>query len=803
MTSTLSAPRAAVAALAPYVVVRLASVSYPPAPAEAAPLRRALDALAEVSARLTALGPAVADALYRSHDTRAVVLPLRRDVHNGRAPRPALLAAARDLHVPGLAEWLRLRAEADALAGAVEAATPVALAAERAVLARLCAAEPLRSAAALTGRDLRYGIDRVAAAGATPDARARKAEPTVLRYALRACAKTSPLSWFTQVGWGTWDEPGEPGEPVAETRANAVLSTRLVAALLADPARRDHLPHRLASGLRERAGRIGFHRDIPIDGATQVCTTREEQVDLPATGPLRFVVAEAAPGATPAWLADRLAARLSGDGAAAREFVGRLVDLGLLVPVAPVHPQAPEALAGWLAAHGDHDLAVLLDDAHAATARFADTPASARPEALRALTDRWQTLGAAAGVDLADVPVLTEDVVLPRPRTVRAPARADLARLTPLFQLFDELLLVRRLARHRFVARFGAGAAVPIADCADIVPALADGLADPAASEYPDIRALAAARAAAVAAVVVDGDRATVPESLVAGAADLLPAWADARPVSYSCFVQPAGETLVLNHVYAGFGRFASRFLGRFDPAARAAVAARVRRTLGGAPAQLRPVRGFNANLHPLLGGQEIGEDAAWADIDTAELALVHDLGTDQLRVCHRGVPLDVLYLGFLVPYLLPDRLAPLYTDLACGMVAPGLLAPIARTDGVTVQSRLSYRDVVLSRRTWRFDTAPDVPDAAAAARLRGRHGLPEHVFVGASGAITSMADFARYRGSPKPQYVDLGNALHLRCLPKLLARHGGDARFAEALPVPGTQGRVTELIIETHRSPR
>jgi hypothetical protein len=58
------------------------------------------------------------------------------------------------------------------------------------------------------------------------------------------------------------------------------------------------------------------------------------------------------------------------------------------------------------------------------------------------------------------------------------------------------------------------------------------------------------------------------------------------------------------------------------------------------------------------------------------------------------------------------------------------------------------------------------------------------------------MAEFQDRLGAPKPQYVDFGNALHLRHLPKLLARHDA-IRFTEALPVP--LGRVTELIAESY----
>ncbi|MFE2752954.1 hypothetical protein ACFXGA_13250 [Actinosynnema sp. NPDC059335] len=84
-------------------------------------------------------------------------------------------------------------------------------------------------------------------------------------------------------------------------------------------------------------------------------------------------------------------------------------------------------------------------------------------------------------------------------------------------------------------------------------------------------------------------------------------------------------------------------------------------------------------------------------------------------------------------------------------------------------------------------------------ARLRARHGLPEHVFVGPDGGPASADAYLRALTVGKPQYADLGDPLHLRCLPRLLARFPDGVRLTEALPVPGEGGRVVELIAETY----
>lgn len=805
--------------IAPFALLRLAGVAHPAPPRSADVFRAALNTLAGKEIQLAELAGPLSDALYGSaagHSLdfhQRVVLPLRRDVHNGRTPRAADLG---DLpaRVPGLDRWLRLRAEADAATAAITDAWPDALAAERAVLAKTVAEEPLRRAAVLTGRDLLYGLDRTARAQGEPDKKARKSEPTVLRYALRATSKTSPLSWYTSVGWGHWSDKDElpQGEPVAVARVNRVLVARLTAAVLTQ--RTGTLPHRPAPALSERDGRLFFRRDIPITGATRAYIVKEESVDLTLNGPLRFVVdtarAAGPKGITPDDLAAALRERLPDDQSArATAFLGKLLDVGLLIPVEPVAPQDPDAvtsLAGWLRDRGEPKTATKLLALEEATTSFAALPAAERPARLAELDAGWRALSEDTGADLTDVPAVVEDVFLPGTAKLGPAHGRDatdaLARLTPLLMLFDQQLLIRRYARDHFVARFGKGATATPADCAELLAAaLRQTMAGPHNEDAAEIAALRKRLAAKANGEITD--------ELIDEAAALLPGWARTRPVSYAFFFQPLPDGgVVVNHIYAGFGRFTSRFLDGFGPSARADVATQLRDHLGDF-AQYRPVYGFTANLHPLLGALDVGDDARWADRTPDELEVCHDPVADELRLRDRrtGRFLDLLYPGFLMPMILPDRMAALYTDLSCGWADLDALRPSIEDNGVVAHGRLRYRNVVLARNSWTFSPqasdglrttfgAPDV--AVTAARVRARHGLPEHVFAEPGGTVSSMEEFNSRIAAPKPQYLDFGNALHLRHLPRLLARYGA-VRFTEALPVP--HGRVAEIIAESYWS--
>ncbi|MEV4316490.1 lantibiotic dehydratase [Actinocrispum sp. NPDC049592] len=784
--------------VAPFALVRVAALACPPPPDAARGYREAVRSLASLESAVRTLGRELVEALYASasgHSAefhRRVVLPLRRDVHNGRTPKLTGLGRLAD-RVPGLNTWL---AAQSALAAATETVLhewPSALAAERATLATVCAAEPLRRAVALSGRDLLYGVERAG----SQDRKARKAEATVLRYALRATTKTSPLSWYTYAAWGHWSDVDDLdwGEPVAHAQINQTLLTRLTADVLWK--HRDVLPHRLAPGLKQERGRVSFLRDTPVDGSTRAYVTKEERVEMASSGPLRFVIdaAQGEKGITPTDLASALATKLPGDQAeAAVSYVTRLLDAGMLIPVAPVHPHDPDTT--WLA-DLDPDLGLRLDNLVIQTTTFAQMDARDRAARLALLEQSWRDLG----VEPAGVTPVAEDVVLPgRARLGPAHGRratGTLARLTPLMMAFDRQLLVRRLAREKFVAAFGPGGTVRPADCAGL---LSEALIEALTSPHAEIDAI---RAELAGMMATPGE---ITDAMIDRAEELLPRWARSRPVSYSWFVQPVPGGLVVNHCYAGFARFTTRFLDHL-PGAADDVSWYLDEIFPDGFAQYRPVHGFNPNLQPLLTGTEVGEDPRWADVTPDDLRVHHDEDTDELRLISHGKTWDVLYLGFLMPLMLPDRVAALYTDLSCGWADLSSLQSTVENDGVVEKGRLRYRDVLLARRSWDFRGAMaerlrtgfakgDVRNALAAARLRAEFDLPEEVFISAGGGISTLEDFQNRLGAPKPQYADLTNALHTRCLHKVFTRHTGDVLVTEAVPAP--TGRVLELIAET-----
>ncbi|MDX3378375.1 lantibiotic dehydratase [Streptomyces sp. ME02-6991-2A] len=883
--------------IAPGALLRTTVLSLPAETAPAAAFRAALAELVVLEGRLTALVPALGDALYASRADhtedfhRDVVLPLRRAVHNGREPRPALLRGLDGLsgRVPELRAWLDARERREELLTVLRSGTDPALAAGRSVLAGLCREPSFLRAASFTSADLLRAVLR---AGHGPtDRRARKEEAGVLRHATRAVARTTPLSAFTAVGWGvlprpsaadrgdasgneaswngaSWNGADLPvGSSRAVVRANRTLVDTLFAALADDPRRRSTLPHRMCSSLRDSDGRAAFARSRTAFTAARFLAVEDDEVTLGGAEPLRRLAALCDPPAT----LDALAGMLAGGGpaepdpdpdqvAAATAFLRQVCDAGLLVPVEPYDPQDSDPLprlAGWLRDTGaphDRELALRIDELSTATGEFGTAEPGHRAALLATLRDRWVTLlaevGRPVGHSAARLTVLSEDIVM------RQPIRLDgflgvadhraLGELASLSEVFDLGPMVRRQVRDSFVARYGPGGVCPhvwdfgadadeawqrASRAADEGAPGADGDGSTAAE---GIRQLAALRAELVEAVhrahVSRGggpdDDVVLPAGLVAGLGSRMPSWATRRPVSYTGFVQRASSgVLCVNHVYGGWGRFSSRFLNSLDAGATRVAATSVSDTLGpGATvAQVRPVSGFNANLHPRFVPEEIGPDRSYASLGMDDVELVHDLDGDEVRVRVKatGAWADVLYAGVFAPLLLQPRLAPLLMDHPHGItdfgaLVPRHLSPVPGGDLVRTP-RLRHRHLVLRRRRWELagpTVAVLLAELAAegevpvgtVARWRALLGVPDQLYLHAAPPARGERvdeDLLSALDRPRPQYVDLGDALHLRCLGKWLARHPDGAVLEEALPAPARDEAhaAVELVVETYRA--
>jgi hypothetical protein len=548
--------------------------------------------------------------------------------------------------------------------------------------------------------------------------------------------------------------------------------------------------------------------------------------------------------------------------AQAKAFIDRLITLRLLVPGDEVPEQTGDIIGRARQALinlGSAPALAAAEDLAAATAPLVEL-AAATPERRLALLDDLRRFVRTAygrfGAEPVDLTVF-EDAAASKPvsldSTAWGAALADLAELGPLFRLYDNHDVLRALFVREFVARYGPGGSTDdVYGFARLVPEIVvkGTKLDAADSSLPpDVRTMLRLRAEVKAAVNAAID-AAAGQSLAGEApgrtvqlpasvlriASRIPAGLRSSTVSYGCFVQGVPDTdgsisAVINHLYGGFAQYASRFLRYFPAGDQVRIAEAVR---GWFPAdellvQQRPVFGFNANLHPRIADADLDLDIELDDrpgptIRIEDLRLRHDPGTDRLMLIEVATnrEVEVIYLGFLVPYALPYHLALLFLLSASGQVSFSMRRwadqrqLMTGATGVRAYPRLQHGRVVLERARW-YVPAAEFPmpaggetDAGYFMRLnlwRTRAGLPPQVFcVYSTLWRESRAERTREAISrPGPYLIDFRSRLCVRALPKAIGDYGQVLAFEEALPEPGTdelaqsiRGRhVSELVVD------
>ncbi|WP_027346916.1 lantibiotic dehydratase [Hamadaea tsunoensis] len=831
---------------APYALVRFNPIAGPAPVGRHHAVFDEIDRLAVERRRLT---PAVLERLYAlaaevPDDVRLqVVLPSSRAVFNDRDPRvpPERLAA----EVPDLVRWHELRrAERERLDEA-EALVAAVLTEERDLLRAVLGHEDFLRAAAISSPDLARSAARYAA---TPPAqqpkRVRKSEPKLIRYALRAIAKTSPFSHYTVIGMGRW-RPGAPPDPAdraVRVEPSLLLLLRLLDAATADPAA---LPVsvRLAEGVVRTDA--GFEFEVMRDDPqrSRVYRTRRSRVCVPASGATRYLVDGVGSGARPVQeLAAALAQRSGQPVATAYAYIGRLLSAGLLTVDLRVDQHASDPalrLAEDLRALGAPaavELAECVAGLHRRTVAVAGMESGDRPAAIDALRAAWDAAFARYGTSsLTDSP-LYEDVALAGSVDVDprrwAAVRDDLRSLIPALEPLNMDHPGQALMTLKVVDKLGPGGSCAYPEFVAMLPdvftteqvTLAAMLAEIGGRD-PGLDELLAVRERYLHQVATaDGPEVVLSPEFVAGMAAGVPRRFRREHASFSVFVQAVSEKdavvdrAAVNAVLDGNGGFLSRFLELDDDGITATLREHLRRTLPAGATELRPVQGFNANVHPALLDRQFRTFDGADGIDPGTLRVRHDPVEGRL-VLEDADGRRVLpkYLGFLVPYLLPWELTGLYLLSAPSQLRIDAAGELERRlgeadrTGIRAYPRVRYGSLILSRRRW-IVPAPLLPvqgpaesDAWFLARFdafRAAHGIPARVFVARLGTAPDGGE-ADALGRPKPMYADLRSPLHLRCLPAWVA-DAPTLRIEEATPDPAappadplTGRRATEYLIE------
>lgn len=270
---------------------------------------------------------------------------------------------------------------------------------------------------------------------------------------------------------------------------------------------------------------------------------------------------------------------------------------------------------------------------------------------------------------------------------------------------------------------------------------------------------------------------------------------------------------LIINLVYPGLTGMFSRFAHCFSeedgyklvPALRADL-----QKLQPGGAVFAELKGgydaTNLNLHPavtpyeLVCPGELSSRPLEEQIPLEDLYIQDDLQEDCLRLYSRrlGKKVIPLYLGFLVPMLLPEIQQVLLNFSPMNRCPLNLWEGTRRArseDGLVFYPRVRYKHIVLQRAMWKMPVSfipqresgqSDADYCLTIARWRKANGVPTRVFFAPVEVYSSTAskdETHKLVRSRKPLYVDFENYFSLSLLEATLRQMTQQVVLSEMLP--------------------
>lgn len=462
--------------------------------ADTAAWARAMTDLESVRARLAErLRDELTDLVGAAgDDVRAALINLRRDIFNGRQPRPQTLERAEagysEYARALLRQWHTTCEDLTALASEGTSALATDERAGRALLQAFSRDPSLRSALMLQSEVLERHLDKyltVPAGAAKLNKNHRHVERTLLEMLYRATRKTSPFSTLTSVALceaGTDDAASALPVPPdlrqrSVVRLNVAILARVAAVIGARPELRGDLVAAIAPGASVTEDQVRYARRRSAmaadpDAVVALDSVHESLFFLPSGPGVRAVADALADG--PLTMRE-LAAGLVGGADSPEEaerLLGHLVRLGLiLLPQLQINLQDPDPAVALIRAlrrqpsPALRDAAAALERARQTVRSYVDTSVPDRRDLIAGLRsglgDMFEALG--AGRDLVPRTLIYEDAHVGT-AVVGADRRAwerhhlpGLAALSAILPAFDLNLPRRLTARGFFVARYGAG----------------------------------------------------------------------------------------------------------------------------------------------------------------------------------------------------------------------------------------------------------------------------------------------------------------------------------------------------------
>ena len=873
--------------IAPHVTLRFNQLPYTPftTPEQTGAIASRLARLHELTTWRRDQRAQICEALYRLGQRTpadlltSVLLPLKRDIHNDRVTRVPFDVAGRVTADPRIARWYDVQRELGQIESEIDAWYAEAADAERQRLQQRCADAAFLQALTVSSRS---AYDAAHAYVSTPVAmhtsKIRRTEHNILQYVTRAMTRTTPFSLYTSIGVGRWSSTGIDAYPfevdgplVSAAVPDHSLVRRFLDAVAGHPAAARLMSYKTCADYRVAGDALLFdiHTDDPVK-QPRVFKTALRQGAVKLTPAVRAILGWMRNSGSPVKpytaIVDALETSFgSGSRDRAAAFVDQLIHSGLLVVDVPIAEHTDRILAdavAWLATKPSplcQSLAATIQGIDDTLTGFDRAVAPSRASRMKQIETGWHTAFSALDAKQPDSVTVYEDSVAREPIPLR-PARwgqalDDLKRLVNVVEIFDTKPVLKAVVCDEFAKRYGAGGRCDdVREFATLIPGIYARLfkawihdpSEPIHRTNPTLAAIGELRRRFLTALnehaASGAPEAQLDASLLDDIAGAIPDSFRRDWASFSVFAQPAVvsgsiERLVINQIYGGLGVFMTRFLPLLGSDVLDELRAQIRSFFPAdyMVAELRPVAGFNGNLHAPLTDFDIdGDRGPGATIDSADLRFHHDAGSNSIAITHAGTGRRVvpLYLGVMVPFLLPDRQRLLYSLSGSGQVnvAFHLLAERALDDDARARvrryPRIGFGKVVLHRTRWYVPRAaipqqgPQESDARYLTRLniwRLDEALPETAFFHEQpqrSIYEHATDSEEWRQRfswtrSKPQFIDFRSGLFVRYFAKWLrtADPDSDVYLEEVLPEfsqsvcrSGSQPRVMETLVELNR---
>ncbi|MFD3269432.1 lantibiotic dehydratase [Paenibacillus dendritiformis] len=813
------------------------------------------------------------------------LLQLKRDIYNKRQPKVVFERFAGVIEGdPVLQSWYRTTQEIESLTRNIEKVFHERWMTEKLFIRQAITSPSFMESIVFSSRELfRQAMRYASSLPSETKTSVRKLENTLIKYIARAAGKTSPFSRYTSVAllqWGELQQVGmnirlEEAHDRVLIRINHSLVQQLLASLFDMPEVKKSLKYRLCRERRIAANMLTCYISrIEEDKAweTDVLQRKRKKTTLSMTPAIQtvFQLLERSPTQTLRFddIVRYFALQSGVEADQARRFVLRLIDLGVLESTAEIPDQAEDILqqaTDLLQANPNPLLepyAAVFQELQGLIRQMTDGSAAVRQQCYLQAERSLKRAFAEAGISWPAETgrnVFYEDTLV-RMHPQELPLRrwdkpmVDLKRLLSVASIFDPYLYVQESIACKFVELFGLGGVCKDVDeLEDLIRQVFQPDSDMEGSSAFSrflfhLRRHFLEDLASKIRLNRDEEIILDPHFLEGYSSSINKQFTHQRE-SYGLFVQPFAardrqENFVVNHIYTGLGQFISRYLPLFEEAQRDKIKKHIRNFFdeGDMLVEIRAAFGFNANLHPPMTQWELKCNEVYSErpeeelVGLDELMFVHDPKINRVYVRHKptGKRVRLLYFGFLVPFMLPDRLC--FLQLLEGNtqiqipIHQHIESQLQPRDKASIRfyPRISIGDghVILYRKRWHVPAdripLPESNDIDANYMIRllewcGDHSVPHRTYIRkvpiltfdhAESSLYLNWEIIRKFNYSKPQYFDLSSNHFVRLFVKLIKEvEQEDIVFEEVLPEHGQSivesgegGHVNEWIVELNK---